>query len=89
MLQQLEAAKSAAVAAEDYDEARRCKELMDEARTSLKRAEQVCGGEQGPVDLPARYAARPPDQSASRSFRRALLTPQVNAGSLYRCGKRT
>ena len=28
-------------------------------------------------------------KSASRSLRRALLTPQVNAGSLYRCGKRT
>ena len=25
----------------------------------------------------------------SRSVRRALLTPQVNAGSRYRCGKRT
>ena len=27
-------------------------------------------------------------QSASRSLRRALLMPQVNAGSLYRCAKR-
>ena len=26
---------------------------------------------------------------ASRSLRRALLMPQVNTGSLYRCGKRT
>ena len=25
---------------------------------------------------------------ASRSLRRALLTPQVNSGSFYRCGKR-
>ena len=25
---------------------------------------------------------------ASRSVRRALLTPQVNPGSLYRCGQR-
>ena len=28
-------------------------------------------------------------KSAPRSLRRALLTPQVNPGSLYRCGKRT
>ena len=28
-------------------------------------------------------------KSASRSLRRALLTPQANPGSLYRCGKRT
>ena len=28
-------------------------------------------------------------QSATRSLRRALLTPQVNPGSFYRCGKRT
>ena len=28
-------------------------------------------------------------KSAPRSLRRALLTPQVNAGSLYRCGNRT
>ena len=28
-------------------------------------------------------------QSASLSLRRALLTPQVNPGSRYRCGKRT
>ena len=28
-------------------------------------------------------------KTASRSLRRALLTPQVKAGSLYRCGKRT
>ena len=28
-------------------------------------------------------------KSASRSLRRALLMPQVNTGSLYRCGKRT
>ena len=27
--------------------------------------------------------------SATRSLRRALLPPQVNPGSLYRCGKRT
>ena len=27
------------------------------------------------------------EKSASRSLRRALLMPQVNAGSLYRCGK--
>ena len=27
--------------------------------------------------------------SASRSLRRALLTPQVNAGSLYSCGRST
>ena len=27
--------------------------------------------------------------SAPRSLRRALLTPQANTGSLYRCGKRT
>ena len=33
--------------------------------------------------------ARPRAKPASRSFRRALLTPQVNTGSLYRCGKRT
>ena len=26
---------------------------------------------------------------ASRSLRRALLIPQVNPGSLYRCGKRS
>ena len=26
---------------------------------------------------------------ASRSVRRALLTPQANPGSLYRCGERT
>ena len=26
-------------------------------------------------------------KSASRSWRRALLMPQVNPGSLYRCGK--
>ena len=30
--------------------------------------------------------ARPPAQTASWSVRRALLTPQVNPGSLYRCG---
>ena len=29
-----------------------------------------------------------PNQTASRSWRRALLTPQVNPGSLYRCGNR-
>ena len=29
------------------------------------------------------------EKSASRSLRRALLTPQVNPGSLYRCAKRT
>ena len=28
-------------------------------------------------------------KSASRSLRRALLIPQVNTGSLYRCGNRT
>ena len=28
-------------------------------------------------------------QSAPRSLRRALLTPQVNTGSCYRCGKST
>ena len=28
-------------------------------------------------------------KSASRSARRALLTPQVNPGSRYRCGSRT
>ena len=28
-------------------------------------------------------------QSASHSLRHALLTSQVNPGSLYRCGKRT
>ena len=28
-------------------------------------------------------------KSASRSLRRTLKTPQVNPGSLYRCGKRT
>ena len=33
--------------------------------------------------------ARPQAKSASRSSRRALLTPRVNPGSLYRCGKRT
>ena len=35
------------------------------------------------VDGPSRA------KSASHSLRRALLTPQVNPGSLYRCGKRT
>ena len=30
--------------------------------------------------------ARPERKSASRSLRRALLTPQVNPGSLFRCG---
>ena len=32
-----------------------------------------------------------PEQNlfAPRSVRRALLMPQVNTGSLYRCGKRT
>ena len=34
-------------------------------------------------------AARPAAKSAPRSLRRALLTLQVNAGSHYRCGKRT
>ena len=28
-------------------------------------------------------------KSAPRSLRRALLMPQVNPGSLYRCGKRS
>ena len=28
-------------------------------------------------------------KSASRSLRRALLMPQANTGSIYRCGKRT
>ena len=31
--------------------------------------------------------ARPPDQTASWSARRALLTPQVNPGSPYRRGR--
>ena len=30
--------------------------------------------------------ARPAPKFASRSLRRALLMPQVNPGSLYRCG---
>ena len=30
-----------------------------------------------------------PEHNPPRSSRRALLTPQVNTGSLYRCGKRT
>ena len=33
--------------------------------------------------------ARPPDQTASRSVQRALLTPQANPGSLYRCRRST
>ena len=33
---------------------------------------------------PADYPARPPDQIASWSVQRALLTPQANPGSLYR-----
>ena len=32
---------------------------------------------------------RPAAQSASRSLRRVLLTPQVKTGSRYRCGKST
>ena len=35
------------------------------------------------------FAVRPAAQSASRSLRRALLTPWVNAGSLYRCSRST
>ena len=35
------------------------------------------------------HVARPQQKIASRSLRRALLMPQVNPGSLYRCGKRT
>ena len=31
----------------------------------------------------------PSPKTASHSLRRALLTPEVNTGSLYRCGKRT
>ena len=34
------------------------------------------------------FSARPAAKPASRSVRRALLMPQVNPGSRYRCGKR-
>ena len=37
----------------------------------------------------AEAEARPAAQSAPHSLRRALLMPWVNAGSRYRCGKRT
>ena len=40
-----------------------------------------------PVVDPCGQARRA--KSAPRSLRRALLMPQVNAGSLYRCGQRT
>ena len=36
-----------------------------------------------------RAMARLESKIASRSLRRALLTPQVNTGSRYRCGKVT
>ena len=35
------------------------------------------------------HAAARPAPFASRSVRRALLMPQANPGSLFRCGKRT
>ena len=33
--------------------------------------------------------ARPEHSPRARSLRRALLMPQANPGSLYRCGQRT
>ena len=58
-------------------------------------------GWSGLLDLSQEPAMRPPEElarellglsrakSASRSLRRALLMQWVNAGSRYRCGKRT
>ena len=49
----------------------------------LRRASTPGGSRQTSAAGPSRA------NFASRSLRRALLMPQVNTGSLYRCGKRT
>ena len=56
----------------------------------MTRKTWVCGHEDVP-DLRAFVRRWGPSgaTSAPRSLRRALLIPQVNPGSLYRCGKRT
>ena len=46
----------------------------------------VTGKCRGTGEMVARAAQNP--FFSSRFVRRALLTPQVNPGSLYRCGKR-
>ena len=85
-------------AAEDGEDAGRegswtkvSKKDKDKAKAARRLRQQP--QEQPPQQLPpptqaVRRAARPAP-FASRSARRALLMPQVNAGSLYRGGKGT
>ena len=73
---------------------KKCSKLIPHLRDAKKRL----GALQDPIAVGvvmvtsnaadgSRKLARPPDQTASWSLRRALLTPQVHPGSLYRCGK--
>ena len=61
--------------------------------TPGKRGSKPCNSvgphtDTSPVYAPDASLAGPSRaKSASRSLRRALLTPQVNTGSLYRCGR--
>ena len=63
----------------------------DESQRHQRRVQQE-GEWQEEMERRARASAETkarPAPFASRSLRRALLMPQVNPGSLYRCGKRT
>ena len=61
---------------------KQCVEALFPVRLCLRSAQRELGNRDA-------VQARPAAKSAPRSLRRALLTSQVNPGSLYRCGRRT
>ena len=64
-------------------------ELLYDAQLNITASQRGWGDKVGfYTGLAWGTGARKP-KPASRSLRRALLMPQVNTGSRYRCGKRT